>query len=74
MCSNMIGTSSLDMQNTFTPEMIDELVANIGSAIYSTYHILLASSPDAAIFGKDMLFVITYVANWLEIGQKGSYK
>ena len=70
ICSDMIGTSSLAVQNTCTSEMIDELVANIGSEICSTYHILLGSLPGAAIFGRDMLFVIACLANWLEIGQK----
>ena len=70
VCSNMIKTSNLDMQDTCTPEMVDELIANIGWAIRATYHTLLGSSPGAAIFGRDMLFDIPYLADWSEIGRK----
>ena len=70
VCSNMIKTSNLDMQDTCTPEMVDELIANIGWAIRATHHTLLGSSPGAAIFGRDMLFDIPYLADWSEIGRK----
>ena len=50
--------------------VIDELVANIGWKIHSTYHALLGSSPGAEIFGRDMLFDIPYSAHWSEIGRK----
>ena len=58
------------MQDTSMSEMIHELVANIGWAICATYHTLLGSSPDVAIFGRDMLFGIPYSADWSEIGRK----
>ena len=64
VCSNMLRTSGLDMQDTCTPEMTDELVATIGWAIRATYHTLLGSSPGAAIFGRDMLFDIPYLSDW----------
>ena len=66
----MLRTSGLDMQDTCTPEMIDELVANTGWVICTTYHTLLGSSPGAAIFSRDMLFGIPYLADWSEIGRK----
>ena len=68
--SNMIRTSSLNMQATCTPEMIDELIATIGWVICSTYHALRGSSSGIAIFGRDMLFDIPYLADWSEIGRK----
>jgi hypothetical protein len=37
--------------------------------IGSTYHTVLKASPDAAIFGRDMLFDIPFVADWHEIGE-----
>ena len=37
-------------------------------AIRSTYHTVLKASPGAAIFGRDMLFDIPYVADWSKIG------
>ena len=68
--TNMMRTSSLDMQDTCTPDMIDEFIANVGWAIRSTHHTVLGSSPGAAIFGRDMLFDIPYLADWTQIGKR----
>jgi hypothetical protein len=57
------------------PEMIDEIVANIGWVLFSTYHTLRGSSSGAAIFSRNMLFDIPYVADWSGVGRKkDSYK
>jgi hypothetical protein len=37
-------------------------------AIHYTYHTVLKASPGAAIFGRDMVFDIPYIADWSEIG------
>ena len=37
-------------------------------AICSTYHTVLKASPGAAIFGRDMLFDIPFIADWNKIG------
>ena len=74
VCDTMLRTSGLDMQDTYLPEMIDELSANISWVSCSTYHILHGSSPGATIFGRDMLFGILYLADWSKIGRKSSYK
>ena len=37
-------------------------------AICSTYHTVLKASPGAAIFGRDMLFDIPFLADWNKIG------
>ncbi len=37
-------------------------------AIHSTYHTVLKASPGAAIFGRDMLFDVPFIANWNNIG------
>ena len=37
-------------------------------AICSTYHTVLKASPGAAIFGRDMLFDIPFLADWKKIG------
>ncbi len=37
--------------------------------ICSTYHTVLKASPGAAIFGEDMLFDITFMADWHKIGK-----
>jgi len=67
---NMIRTSELDMQDTCEPEMIDEVLSNVGWAIRSTYHTMLGSSPGSAVFGRDMLFDIPYIADWADIGKR----
>jgi hypothetical protein len=38
--------------------------------IRSTYHTVLKASPGAAIFGRDMLFNIPFVADWRKIGER----
>ena len=68
--TDMLKTSNLDMQDTCTPEMIQDLLTNVGWAIRSTYHTVLGASPGAAIYGRDMLFDIPYVANWADIGKR----
>ena len=52
------------------PEMIQDLLTNVGWAIRSTYHTVLGTSPGTAIYGRDMLFDIPYVANWADIGKR----
>ncbi len=34
-----------------------------------TYHTVLKASPGAAIFGRDMLFNIWFIADWKKIGE-----
>ena len=69
VCSTMFRTSGLDMQDTCTPAMIYELLANICLANCATYHTLLGHPPGAAIFGRVMLFDIPYLADWTKIGR-----
>ena len=61
---NMVCTTDIDMQDTCEPEMIDKILSNVGWAIRSTYHTMLGSSPGSAVFGRDMLFDIPYIADW----------
>ena len=58
---HMIWTSELDMQDTREPQMVDEILSNIGWAIRSSYHTMLGSFPGSAVFGRDMLFDIPYL-------------
>ena len=44
-------------------------MTNAAWAIRSTYHTVLKASPDAAIFGHDMLFDIPFLANLNKIGE-----
>jgi len=45
------------------------VIDNAVWAIRSTYHTVLKASPGAAIFGRDMLFDIPFVADWNKIGE-----
>ena len=68
--ADMIRTSGIDMQETCTPQMVDELLTNIAWAVRSTYHTVLKTTPGAAIFGRDMLYDIPYLADWNQIGKR----
>ncbi len=47
---------------------IADFLTNAAWAICSTYHMVLKASPGAAIFGRDMLFDIPFIADWNKIG------
>jgi hypothetical protein len=64
----MLHTSELDMAKTITPDDVDVFFDNGAWAIHSTYHTVLETSPGAAIFRRDMLFDIPFIANWNKIG------
>ena len=61
-------TSELDMADSVEPADIDTFIDNAAWAIRSTYHTVLKASPGAAIFGRDMLFDIPFIADWHKIG------
>jgi hypothetical protein len=48
---------------------IDIFLADAAWAIRSTYHTVLKASPGAAIFGRDMIFDIPFIADWKIIGE-----
>jgi hypothetical protein len=64
----MLRTSKLDMAKTVIPDDVDVFLDNVAWAICSTYHTVLKASPGAAIFGRDMLFDIPFIADWNKIG------
>jgi hypothetical protein len=64
----MMHTSELDMADSVEPADIDTFIDNAAWAICSTYHTILKASPGAAIFGRDMLYNILFVADWKQIG------
>ena len=64
----MLRTAEIDMANTVAPSDIDAFLTNAAWAIRSTYHTVLKASPGAAIFGRDMLFDIPFLADWNKIG------
>jgi len=67
---DMMRTSGLDMADTVTPDDVDQFLTDAAWAIRSTYHTVLKSTPGAAIFGRDMLFDIPYLADWNAIGRR----
>jgi hypothetical protein len=64
----MMHTAELDMADSVYPADIDTFIDNAVWAIRSTYDTVLKASPGAAIFGRDMLFDILFVADWHKIG------
>jgi hypothetical protein len=66
----MLRTAELDMDDSVTPDDVDVFPDNTAWAIRSTYHTVLKASPGAAIFGRDMLFDIPFIADWRKIGDR----
>jgi len=56
------------MMRTAELDMVDTFIDNAVWAICSTYHTVLKASPGAAIFRRDMLLNIPFVADWHKIG------
>ena len=59
----MLRTAELDMAETITESDIADFLTNAAWAVRSTYH-TLKTSPGAAIFGRDMLFDVPFLADW----------
>jgi hypothetical protein len=65
----MLRTSELNMTKTVKPSDIDVFLSDAAWAVHFTYHTVLKASPGAAIFGRDMLFDIPFIADWQKIGE-----
>jgi hypothetical protein len=65
----MLRTSELDMAESVKASDIDVFLSDAPWAICSTYHTVLKASPGAAIFGRDMLFDIPFIADWKKVGE-----
>jgi hypothetical protein len=65
----MLHTAELDIAHSVTPNDVDVFLDNMAWTIRSTYHMVLKASPGAAIFGRDMLVDIPFVADWHKIGE-----
>ncbi len=63
-------TSELDMVKLVKASDIDIVLSGAAWAICSTYHTVLKASPGAAIFGRDMLFDIPFIADWQKIVER----
>jgi hypothetical protein len=65
----MLCTSKLNIAKMVKASDIDIFLSDAAWAIRSTYHTVLKASPGAAIFGRDMLFDIPFIADWQKIGE-----
>jgi hypothetical protein len=66
----MLPTSETDMlAETVKASDIDVFLSGAAWAVCSTYHTVLKASPSAAIFGRDMLFDIPFIADWQKFGE-----
>ena len=63
----VLCTVELDMANTVSESDKADFLTNAAWAVRSTYHTVLKSSPGAAIFGRDMLFDVPFLADWKKI-------
>ena len=57
------------MAETVTESDIADFLTNAAWAVRSTYHTVLKASLGAAIFGRDMLFDVPFLADWTKIGE-----
>jgi hypothetical protein len=65
----MLRTAKLNMAESVNASDINIFLADAAWAICSTHHTVLKASPGAAIFGRDMLFDIPFIADWKTIGE-----
>ncbi len=56
------------MADTADPGDIADFLNDAAWAVCSTYHTVLKASPGAAIFGRDMLFDVPFLADWNKVG------
>ena len=59
----MFRTSELDMSDSVSDKDVSLFIVDASWAIQSTHHIVLKASPGSAIFGRDMVSNIPFVAD-----------
>jgi hypothetical protein len=62
-------TAKLNMAELVNASDIDIFLTDAAWAIRSAHHTVFKASPGAAIFGRDMLFDIPFIADWKKIGE-----
>jgi hypothetical protein len=67
--TNMLRTAELDMAESVNASDINIVLADAAWAIRSTNHSVLKASPGVALFGRDMMFDIPFIADWKKIGE-----
>jgi hypothetical protein len=68
--ADMMRTSGIEGSDDLSPETVDDFIVNAAWAIRSTHHTVLRSTPGAAVFGRDMLFDVPFLADWTAIGRR----
>ena len=61
--------SEIDTAETVTESDTADFLTNAAWAVHSTYHTVLKTSQGAAIFGRDLLFDVPFIADWSKIGE-----
>ncbi len=64
----MLRTAEIKKEDSVTLNEVGVFLDNEAWAVCSTHHTVLKASPGAAIFGQDMLFGVSFIANWNKIG------
>ncbi len=67
--TNMLRTAELNVATPVKSSDINVYLSDAVWAVCSTYHTVLKASPGAAIFGRDILFDILFIADWKKIGE-----
>ena len=65
--SQLLYTAKIYMVDTIIESVIADFLTNAGWAVCSTYHTVIKTLPGVAIFGRDMLFDMSFIADWSEI-------
>ena len=61
---NMLRAYDLDNQELDKHDPFGEYLSGIAWAIHSTYHTVLDAMPGQLVFGRDMIYDLTYVADF----------
>ncbi len=67
--TNMLRTAEHDKAKSVNASDMNIFLADVAWALCSTHHTVLKASPGTAIFGRDMLFDILFIADWRKIGE-----
>ena len=59
----MLHTAEINIADTVRKSDIADFLTNAAWAICSTYHTVLKALPGTAIFGRDMLFDVPFIAD-----------
>ena len=65
----MLFMAGIDMADTITESDIADFLTNATWAVCFTYHTVNKSSLGAVIFGQDVLFDVSFLADWSKIGE-----